>query len=323
MATWLKHLLILSILVFIGSWRAEAATVISCNFNVAIDVDDIEDYDCETGDSPSWSSNGSIRIDASEDYVATNTSSARYTTNLKAVGQAAYDVSADLKCGDGSDPLTRVVGGVATNSENLDEDAYHAGCLQDGSSTIDIELVEYASGTPSVLGTYDLNGAVGTFYNVLMELRTSSQKVYVDSTERITATDSTLTGQYTGIYFEEGSDSDSGLDDFLVETPAVGGANLSQVMVVFMNLLVKPAFADDVIEYYESDICEKSDLNIFKPNKRYPCVLGEDYTSASEKTVAIIRGDKYWVKAINPYSGMDQDLKRTRTEIPKSLRGRL
>ena len=143
---------------------------------------------------------------------ASNTITWHYASGTPA--SAEYDVSADLYLPDAStDDLCGVLGAVVT-----DADTMYRARTTGGVWTLERRV----AGSSSTLGSYSQTLEADTTYALKLELRSSSQKLYVDGVQRASGTDSTIEGAgRAGIIMRR--NNRFRLDNFIAEDTSGGG----------------------------------------------------------------------------------------------------
>ncbi len=138
-------------------------------------------------------------------------------TNAATIPTPDYDVAAALfvATNDGSDMWA--VLGRADHSVSAGLDTYYYVAYSSEWS-----LSKANGGVFTSLGTFSQALSVSTGYSVILRMRGTSLKVFIDGTERISATDSAITSAFRcGLYTRQGSDTEGHwLDTFNAESDA-------------------------------------------------------------------------------------------------------
>ncbi|NIO41045.1 MAG: hypothetical protein GTO41_13255 [Burkholderiales bacterium] len=174
---------------------------------------------------------GIMQVLGAEDAVQRQDFGRRYAREGTDIGDDNMDVSAD--CLGNSTTSGRDAGVAARMTTSDFDNAYHAYLDGDGGSAVDVYFYKEVAGSRTLLDSWNGNLSTGVYYTLKLEIRSGAQKVYVDGTERCSATeaDSTLQGnQYAGIAAQR---TGQRIDNFLSES--VDPAGMSQLLSTAMR----------------------------------------------------------------------------------------
>jgi len=212
------------VLFLLTSTPCYAAQIALDHFTEASDTDLADHISDSPGANPSWvQSGGGMVVEADEDEYRGNTSTKRYARHTADVGDDDMDITAEVKS---TVESTRAmgVGGRIPSGEDGSSNAYYCFLVGDDGTGVDLEMEKVVAGSTTSLGTNDFNGTEGTFYTTVLKLRTASQVCSLDAVDKITTTDSDLTGGQFGGIRAVRNDDNNRLDDFLLESVSAGGA---------------------------------------------------------------------------------------------------
>lgn len=190
----------------------------------------LEDHTPEVGAAWAVEAATKFLIRAADDDVDHLNAAIEHARKGDDIGDDDMDVTGVCKCANASARIAGVTGRVASGSFNNCYEAY----LNGDGGAVDVFLFKNVAGTRTQLGTWNGNLTNNTEYPLKLEIRTAAKKVYVDSVERISSSDDSLTGNnYAGIVLNgsAGGNTQTRVTSFLSESVAVEDTLFAQAVV--------------------------------------------------------------------------------------------